>query len=292
MTTRRQLGEIRIDRIIETERPEFSRVELFPDVAPQQWESRETSLEPRGMDPSSGDLVLSIQTFLVRTPRYTMLIDTCVGDHKKRWRPLWTNTSSGVYLRRLATLGVQPEQVDHVICTHLHADHVGWNTRLIGGQWVPTFPNATYVLSAMEWAHWRALHATTPRDQIADSVLPIVESGQALLVEQDHAVTDEVRLRPAPGHTPGHVCIELASRGMRAVVTGDVMHHPVQCAEPAWVPTADADPRVAAATRLAFLERYCETDVLICASHFPSPSFGHVVRDGSTFRFRFDESTA
>lgn len=277
-----------IDRIVETERPEFPREQLFPDAGPHDWRPYESVFE-RALDPASGDLVLSIQSFLVRTPRHTLLIDTCVGDHKKRWRETWTDTTGGMFLRRLEAVGVDPADVDLVICTHLHADHVGWNTSLVGGAWVPTFPNARYILSRSEWMHWEALHRTNPRDQIRDSVLPIIESGQAELVDDGHAVTENVRLLPSPGHTSHHVSVGIASGTSTAVITGDVFHHPVQCSEPGWRMSFDHDPSLAIRTRRDFLERYADTDVLICASHFPSPSFGKVVRDGTGFRFEFDD---
>lgn len=277
-----------IDRIVETERPEFARQELFPDATSDQWRPYESVLE-RSLDPASGDLVLAIQSFLIRTPRDTILIDTCVGDHKKRWRKAWTDTTSGTFLRRLEAVGVDPAEVDLVVCTHLHADHVGWNTTLAGGKWSPTFPNARYVISRSEWAHWEGLQRTDPRDQITDSVLPIINSGQAELVDDDHAVTEEVRLLPSPGHTPHHVSVGLASGAAAAVVTGDLIHHPVQCSEPGWRMSFDHDAVLAIRTRRDFLKRYADTDVLICASHFPSPSFGKVVRVGTGYAFEFDD---
>jgi glyoxylase-like metal-dependent hydrolase (beta-lactamase superfamily II) len=180
-----------------------------------------------------------------------------------------------------------PEQVDYVFCTHMHVDHVGWNNRLENGRWMPMFPNAKYIFSKKELEFWE----TQPRDDktahIVDSVLPIVEAGQALLVGSDYALDDEVWLEPTPGHTPDHVSVRLSSNGVQGVITGDMIHTPVQCLEPQWVMRADTDPAQASQTRRAFLERYCERDVLVCASHFPSPSFGRVVRDGNAFWFQY-----
>jgi glyoxylase-like metal-dependent hydrolase (beta-lactamase superfamily II) len=169
----------------------------------------------------------------------------------------------------------------------MHVDHVGWNTRLQDGHWVPMFPNAKYIFSKKELEYWDSL----PRDErtahFVDSVLPIVEARQALLVDNGYALNDEVWLEPTPGHTPDHVSVHLSSNGAQAVITGDMMHSPVQCVEPEWVMRADTDPAQAGQTRRAFLERYCETDVLICGSHFPAPSMGHIVARDKAFWFQF-----
>ena len=178
---------------------------------------------------------------------------------------------------------MQPREIDFVFCTHLHADHCGWNTQLVDGRWVPTFPNAKYILSRREVAHYEA----QPNDAYRESVLPVIEAGQAVLVEMDHALDDEVWLEPTPGHTPGHVAVHLASEGREAVMCGDLMHSPVQCRHPEWRFMSDWDPAMARAMRRAFLEANCETDRLVLTAHFPSPSVGHVVEKGAAFDFRY-----
>jgi len=287
----RQLGEIQIHRIIESEQPDFDPMAFFPETTPEDWVPHKPWLQPWCLEPTSGNLIFPMQSFLLRGPRYTILVDTCVGDHKKRQRPSWHMTSSGAYLHQLAAAGVSPEEVDYVMCTHMHTDHVGWNTRLDNGRWVPTFPNAQYIMSAKEWAYWEALHQETPVPQIADSVLPIIEAGKAVLVSNDYAINDDVWLESTPGHTPHHVSVRLSSHGAQAVITGDLIHCPVQCAEPMWVARPDYDPEQARQTRRSFLERYCDTDVLVCATHFPSPSFGHIVPEGHAFRFQYERDT-
>jgi len=284
----RQLGEIQIDRIIESEEPDFDPLGFFPQTTPADWEPHKAWLQPWCWEPVSGNLIFPMQSFLLRTPHHTILVDTCVGDYKERQRPSWNMTSSGAYLKKLAAAGVRPEDVDYVMCTHMHTDHVGWNTRLQNGRWVPTFPNARYIMSASEWAYWEAMHQQEPLNQIADSVIPILESGKAVLVANDYAINDEVCFESTPGHTPDHVSVRLASRDARAVITGDMMHCPVQCAEPLWIARPDYDPELARQTRRAFLERYCDTDVLVCATHFPSPSFGHIIAAGDAFRFQYE----
>ena len=286
----RQLGQLTINRIVESERADFDPLAFFPETTPEAWAPHKAWLQPRAMDPVSGNLIFPMQSFLVRTRHHTILVDTCIGDHKKRQRPSWNMTTSGVFLAKLADAGVHPDAVDYVLCTHLHVDHVGWNTQLRDGRWVPTFPNATYIISRKEWEYWETVHRATPLEHLADSVLPIVEAGLATFVANDYALNDEVRLEPTPGHTPDHVSVHLASNGAHAVITGDMMHSPVQCAELNWIPRPDFDRDLGRQTRQAFLERYCETDVLICGTHFPSPSMGHIVPHGNAFRFAYEQA--
>ena len=176
------------------------------------------------------------------------------------------------------------------MCTHLHTDHVGWNTRLIDGRWVPTFPNARHIFSQREYDAWDAnCDPKFTRTHFEDSMLPIVAAGRANLVGNDFALDDEVWLESTPGDTPDHVAINFASRGAQAVMCGDLVHSPVQFAEPDWEPWPDFDPALARTTRRSFFERYCNTDTLICTANFPLPSAGRIVRAGDAFEFVFDE---
>ena len=188
-------------------------------------------------------------------------------------------------MRGLAASGIAVEDIDLVMCTHLHVDHVGWNTRLENGRWVPTFPKARYLFSERELAYWSEKHAETPNEVIADSVLPIVEAGRADLVRSDHALDDHVRLLPTPGHTPDHFAVRFGAGTGGAVMSGDLMHSPLQARYPEMSMRADTDPLQAAATRRAFLEQFCDTDTLVCTGHFPSPSSGRFTRWGEGFRF-------
>jgi glyoxylase-like metal-dependent hydrolase (beta-lactamase superfamily II) len=288
--TQRQLGEILINRIVDSVGPDpfFDPLVFFPETTPEDWERHKAWLEPSAMDPVSGHLTVALQSYLVRTRHHTILVDTCVGDHKQSGISRWNMTSGGSFLAQLAAAGVQPEAVDYVMCTHFHADHVGWNTQLRDGRWVPTFSNAKYVFSRKEYEYREALHATEPYPAFADSVLPVVQAGQAELVTNDYVLTDEVWLEPTPSHTPDHFSVRLASNGAEAVMTGDLLHSPVQFVEPTWGCFADFDPKLARETRRAFFERYCETDVLICSAHLPSPSVGHIVSRGDAYWFAFD----
>jgi glyoxylase-like metal-dependent hydrolase (beta-lactamase superfamily II) len=288
MTTH-ALGQISIQRIVESICVEFDAASFFPETTPDDWARHRPWMEPWALDPVSGKLVLTIQAFLVRTRHHTILIDTCVGDHKPRpVRPFWHMQRLNTFLPRLSAAGVTPEQVDYVMCTHLHWDHVGWNTQLRDGRWVPTFPHAKYIFAELEWKEMEALHGRSPQPHFIDSILPVMEAGQARLVATDFALDDEVWLEPTPGHTPGHVCVRLASQGKGAVITGDCIHSPVQCLEPKWIMRADADSAVASATRMRFLEGCCDSGVAVCATHFPEPSFGRIVRRREGFWFDYD----
>ena len=280
------VGQIAIQRIVESICVEFDALGFFPQTTSGDWEKHKTWMSPWALDPASGNLVLTIQAFLVRTRHHTILVDTCVGDHKPRaLRPFWHMQKWNTFLPRLAAAGVAPKDVDYVMCTHLHWDHVGWNTQLRDGRWVPTFPNAKYVFAKAELDSAEALHRKSPQPHFADSILPVIEAGQMLLVSSDFALDDEVWLEPTPGHTPGHVCVRLASQGEQAVITGDCIHSPVQCLEPGWFMRADLDPALASATRRNFLERYCDSGVTVCATHFPEPSLGRIIRRENAFWF-------
>jgi len=287
MTTRQTVGDITIQRIVEQEDPLFDPLTFLPTVTKEQLSENRSWLEQCGaIDPKSGNLTLCIQSYVVKTPRHTILIDSCVGNEKPRpARPFWHMKTTDTYMRNFAAAGVKVEDIDFVMCTHLHVDHVGWNTRLENGRWVPTFPKARYIFSERELAYWTAENAKTPIECIADSVIPIIEAKRADLVKNDHALDDLVQLTPTPGHTPDHYAVCLGGRSPRAVMSGDLIHTPLQARYPELSMRADYDQKQAAVTRRAFLEQHCDRDVLICTAHFPSPSMGRVSRWGEGFRF-------
>jgi len=285
----RKLGNLTIGRILEQVTP-FDRFKFFPKTTEADWAPHVGWLAPHALNPDTGELQFPMQSYLVRTSRHTILVDTCVGNDKHRpTRPRWHLKHDDYWMDALAGHGVAPEDIDFVMCTHLHADHVGWNTRLENGRWVPTFPNARYVFTKKEADAWEQGIAPFTRDAYEDSVLPVIAAGRADLVANDHALDDEVWLEPSPGHTPDHVSVRLSSAGADAVMCGDMMHSPVQCRHPEWEPWPDFDPATAASTRRAFMERYCETATLVCTAHFPLPSAGRIVRAGDAFRFVADD---
>ena len=281
----RPLGDIFINRILELEAPFALPLEFFDEATPEAVEPHRHWLEPWAIDPVSGKMIFPVQSYLVQTRYHTILIDTCVGCRKTYdGIPEWKDLRDETWLNNLAIVGVELENFDYVFCTHLHVDHCGWNTRLMDGRWTPTFPNAKYIFSAAEYAACEAGGTSVFRE----NVLPIMEAGQATLVDTDYALDDEVWLTPTPGHTAGHVSVNVASQGRTAVMIGDLMHSPIQIAHPEWSPNFDFDPALSAETRRHFLDSHCETDTVILTAHFPSPSVGLVVPGVErTFGFKF-----
>ena len=272
--TKRQLGDITIERILEFHAPMAAPIDFFDEATPDAVAPHRRWLEPWALDPASGRMVMACQSYLVRTRHHTILIDTCVGCHKSEgWFPEGWQRNDETWLNNLIAAGVQPEAVDYVFCTHFHLDHCGWNTRLVDGRWAPTFANAKYIFARAEYAAAEAANDSVFRE----NVLPVMEAKQAVLVDMDYALDDEIWLEPTPGHTPGHVAVNLASKGERAVMCGDLMHSPIQLAEPGWSPNFDHDGVQSAETRKTFLDSHCETDTIVLTAHFPSPSVGHVV---------------
>jgi glyoxylase-like metal-dependent hydrolase (beta-lactamase superfamily II) len=285
----RAVGNLAISRIIEMEQ-DFPAREFFPDTSEADWAPhRDWLIEEKALIAASDSILLPMQSYVVRTSHHTILVDTCIGNHKERpSRPTWHQKTDQTYMNNLAALGLRPEDIDFVMCTHLHHDHVGWNTKLVDGRWVPTFPNAKYIMSGKELEVFRNHHDPAASPSLNDSVLPVVESGQAQLVSSDFALDDEVWLEPTPGHTPDHFAVRLASRGEHAVVGGDLMHSPVQCLHPEWRARPDFAPAQAQQTRRDFMARHAELGSLVCMMHFPLPSAGHFEASSDGFRFRYD----
>lgn len=280
------IGEIKIARVVEMEGPMMRPTDLLPAVTSEILDAHRSWLEPHFLS-SDGIFIMSIQSFVVRTDQHAILVDTCVGNDKQRNVPAWSNLNLP-YLRDLSVAGYAAEDIDVVLCTHLHVDHVGWNTRLINGQWVPTFPNARYLFTEQEWEFWSEKPDIQSYNlaSIEDSVLPVIESGQAEFVKRDYGIDDGAWLEFTPGHTPGHVALHLSSRGEGAVLAGDILHHPIQVAEPHLrAEYLDIDPVAAEATRLSFLKHYGDKDELVFGSHFANPSGGHIRTEGESFRF-------
>ena len=293
MSTGWIFGDISIERVLESEHPRCPPSVLLPDAKEELIAPHRSWLEPFMLDPASGFLILSWHTFVIRTPRCVILVDTCGGNDKQRPPKERYHLKRHPYLENLAAVGVQPEDVDFVLCTHLHVDHVGWNTRLLNGRWVPTFPRAKYLFSRVEWNFWeqRYKEADFKDDPYyEDSILPVIAAGQSELVVSDYQIDEGVWLEPSPGHTPGHVCVRVSGGGRDAVLSGDLMHHVLQVAEPDWSSCWCVDAEHSRRTRRAFLERYADTGTLVMPAHFPTPSAGRVQSAARGFRFAFDGS--
>jgi len=278
------IGDLVVHRIIEQETSFIPALEMLPGLTPEVLTENRSWLQQAGAIDPQDVLILCFQSYVVRTPHHTILVDSCIGNDKPRPRPKWNMKSDDSYMRALAAAGFGVDDIDFVMCTHLHADHVGWNTRLENGRWVPTFPNARYVFAEDEFEYWGAQNQKTPVAAFGDSVLPVVAANKAELVRSDYQIGDHVRLTPTPGHTPGHVAVEFGRGRTHALLTGDLIHSPLQARYPELSIKFDVDPVQAAATRRDLLERCCETEILCCTAHFPSPSVGKIRRWGNGFR--------
>ena len=279
-----KLGDVEITRVVEIPRSTYPTRDMLPTSSADVIERHRAGWLGRYYDAATGDLGSRIQSYVVRTPDEIVLIDSCVGNGKTRENALW-NMRQGSWLDDLRAAGVAPDDVDYVLCTHMHVDHVGWNTQHVGGRWVPTFPRATYVFVGEEWDFWKHEREAgrDPDGCIDDSVVPIVEAGRARLVDATAAVGRYLRFEPTPGHTPGHASVRLTTSAGQAVFSGDLMHRVVQVAEPGWSSRFCTDMDRAAKTRRAFIEQHADTGVLICAAHFPVP--GYVVTERGEHRF-------
>lgn len=290
------IGDVGISTVVESLRVPMAFAEFLPQLleAREVLEAARPWLEPRfadlGSDLATAVGFLDFHTYVVRTPRHVILIDTCIGDDKERGGHKYFHKLKTPWLANLRAAGLAPEQVDYVMCTHMHADHVGWNTRLVDGRWVPTFPNAKYLFARTEFEHRKRNYEATAGagyGAYADSILPVVETGQAVIVDDGHELDGCLTLEPAPGHTPGNVIIQLRSRGSRAAFCGDVLHHPIQVSHPEWSAIFCEDRAQSAATRQRFVAAQADTGNIVIPAHFPAPTAGRIVSHGDRWRYDF-----
>jgi glyoxylase-like metal-dependent hydrolase (beta-lactamase superfamily II) len=283
------VGDLRIDAIVEDPSFPMSFERMLPDVTHEMLTRERDWLEPRfaGFDETAttaGSMAfLAFHSYLVRTPKHNILVDTCIGNDKDRGGFEGFHMRRTPFLANLAAAGIAPAQIDYVMCTHMHADHIGWNTRLVDGRWVPTFPNAKYVFGRIEYEHRKHNFATNPAAKMGGF------AGQAMVVDSNFALDDTALLEAAPGHTPGNVIIHLKSRGVGAVLTGDVMHHPIQVVYPECSPVFCEDRAMSARYRQQFVQRFADRPELILPAHFPNPSAGRIVSRGQRWAFQFAE---
>jgi len=274
-----KIGKYAIEKVVELERPFAHAQVFFPDLTDDMLAICQRELPP-GRLTEDGFVNMSYHAFVVRTDRFTMLIDTCCGNHKNRAARPGFHQLDTKFICELAKAGVTPEQVDYVMCTHLHWDHVGWNTKLLDGRWVPTFPNAKYIVSRTEYEYWDAAYrrgdSSVHCTSFEDSILPVKKAEQIVVVEDDHEFNDGIVLEPCFGHSPGHVVINIASEGARGVVTGDVIHHPIQLRFPTMSTQADTDRDLARRTRTALIEKHADTGTVLLPAHFRTPTFGTI----------------
>ena len=230
-----------------------------------------------------GHLLQKIHCCIIDTGNERIAVNTCVGNDKERGNPLW-HEQQGPFLDRLSASGYSPESITHVVCTHLHVDHVGWNTRLVNGEWVPTFPNAEYLFVEVEFDHWSNTEDLFGDPVFEDSVAPIKNAGLANLVGSDYVIGDAVSFESTPGHTPGHISIRVDSGDQRAIITGDMAHSPIQIANPDLSSSFDTDPDMARSTRLEAFARWADGRTLVIGTHFGTPTAGTMHVDGDAYR--------
>ncbi|CAB3867988.1 MBL fold metallo-hydrolase [Achromobacter piechaudii] len=277
------VADLTVHRIVELDAPFLPAREMLPGLTPEMLDENRHWLQPHSLD-ENDVFKLCYQSYIVRTPHHVILVDSCLGNHKPRPRPEWDMKTDSTYMRALAAVGLSVEDIDYVLCTHLHGDHVGWNTRLENGVWVPTFPNARYLFGQTELTAAEVADREKPNAAYQDSVLPVVRLGKAEIVAEDFSLGDHLRLMATPGHTDGHVAVCFGKSADHIVLTGDLIHVPLQMRYPELSFSRDKDLSLAAATRRGFLERFCDTETLCCTAHFPSPSAGRVLRWGDGYR--------
>jgi glyoxylase-like metal-dependent hydrolase (beta-lactamase superfamily II) len=282
------VGEARITRILETEAT-LPAQGLLPDASAEALAEHADWLKPHFLD-DDNQFTLAIQGLVIESAGKTILVDTCVGEQEVPF----DMADGSVFFAELAEAGFSRETIDIVLCTHLHFDHVGWNTMKEGDQWVPTFPNARYLFAEVEFDHWKTELAAGRGTEYAftfpNCVQPVLDAGLADLVTMDHVLTDEVRLEATPGHTPGHVAVHIESQDAAALITGDLTHHPVQWAEPDWAMPADTDSKQAGATRRRLLDEHSDSALLVIGTHYAAPTAGYLVTQGNGHVFRTAKS--
>lgn len=273
------VGRVKITNVVEIGATGGTRF-ILPQATPEEAQKMPW-LVPHYAN-AEGRLRLNVQSWIVETPSHKIIVDTCIGNGKaNRSVPVW-NGLDKPFLNDLAAAGYPAETIDTVLCTHLHVDHVGWNTKLADGKWVPTFTNARYLFGKTEYDHWAAHSpAGEHRAVFEDSVQPVVDAGRADLVGSDHRIGDEVSLIATPGHSPGHMSVLITSDGQQALLTGDVAHHPCQMAHLDWSSTADSDPVQSIEARKMLFSRFADTPTLVFGGHYDP---GHIVRDGNAFK--------
>jgi glyoxylase-like metal-dependent hydrolase (beta-lactamase superfamily II) len=277
-------GDLTVCRIVEITGATMGIRQMLPGLTDEVLAEHREWLAPEALS-EDDRAIMVFQSYVVRTPHHNVMIDSCVGNDKTLPQmPDWQNRQGQEYELALGEAGLRYEDIDYVFCTHLHADHVGWNTRLVDGKWAPTFPKARYVFSADEVRHWEAAYAQAGVPVFAESVLPVLEAGRADLVSDDAVIGDHVRLLPTPGHTPHHVAVLLGKGRDEAAFAGDLLHSPLQWRYPDLASAIDGDGAAAASrSRRGFLERFAETGTVCCFAHTPSPSAGLVRRLGPGF---------
>lgn len=285
-----KIGDATITRVEETNMPVYPMRQIFPDCSDEEIAKHKAWLAPHHYEAETGRIKLAVHSWLLQVGGKKILIDCCCGNNKfKKDRPFWTNLNEP-WLERLAAAGARPDEIDVVMCTHLHHDHVGWNTIQRDGKWVPTFPNARYVFSKPDVDYFGKIDAD-PKQEPAElgtfreCVIPILDAGKADLVSGGaHRLNDFIEIAPAPGHSPGHVVFKLESKGQRGVFTGDVLHHLLQVHHPDWNFPKNSDAAEAKVSRRRVLDDLAATGALMLPGHIGLPFAGRIEKTADGYR--------
>jgi glyoxylase-like metal-dependent hydrolase (beta-lactamase superfamily II) len=286
------IGEIKVSRVLEYAAPTHDPAFLFPDLDQSRLTANRSWLAPHHWVESMNRLIVTIQLWVVHAGGNVIIVDTGVGNRKPRTADRM-NELNGLVIPWLTAAGAAPERVTHVAQTHLHSDHVGWNTVLRGGRWEPTFPNARYLIPRLDFDHYRAALAQAPDPIIdasfSDSVMPVVDAGLVDFIEPGDEIAGVLKVEAAPGHSVGMVNYRLGSRGEEGLFSADVMHSPIQIVEPWLNTTYCALPEVARKTRATLLEREARSGALIMPMHFGIPHCGFIRSHAGGFIFEPSE---
>lgn len=287
-----KIGQFTVDMVLESE-GSFSPLDfVVPGITAEQIAEHSHWLKPVYVT-DDNRVNMSFHSYVLQTPKHNILIDSCAGNDKERpLRPPW-HRQQFTYLQNMARLGLQPGDIDFVCCTHMHADHVGWNTRLHNGQWVPTFPRARYVFANAEYSHWEKEHRhalahgldAPNHGSFADSVLPVIDAGLAMMVDSGFEFEAGIQLQAAPGHTAGNCLLDARSQGEHGVFAGDILHTPAQLIDLSLSSRFCHDPALASQTRSELVHQLADTSTLLFTGHFPSPTAGRFISKNDHFRF-------
>lgn len=284
-----QIGDVEVVRIVEVWEHTDPFEVLLPGITPERAKRHEWMIPYFAT--AEGVMRLNFQAFALKSGNDSVMIDTCIGNDRQREFDIFTNMRTS-FMEDLASAGYTPDNITKVLCTHLHFDHVGWNTHKVNGKWVPTFPKARYLFGKKEYDHWMHLKSTGGYhdfEHLHDSIAPVVDAGLVDFIGPDMQITDEVSLFPSPGHTPGHVSVMIKSKGQEAIITGDMMHHPIQLAEADARGNFDMDKEQGVKTRKDFYKRVEDKNILIIGSHFCDPSSGYIVKDKKNWKLKVSE---
>lgn len=291
-----RFGPIAVEKVAELPRLPLDPTWLIGNATLEGIAEERSWLDDTFIEAGTEKLIVSIHSYVVRTPRHTILVDTCCGNGRDRGPESPFHNVTSDYLTNLAAVGLTPGDIDLVFCTHLHVDHVGWNVVERDGRFVPTFPNARYLFNREDFEHRIECERTgqgsvATRAAFRECVLPLVDQGRVTFVESDeliaHDIDHDLTLVSLPGHCPGHLGLRVTGGGGQGLITGDAIHHPIQLPRPNWHCAADVDPMLSSKTRRDLIERYVDSDLVLLSGHFAGATAGRIVSRNGAVRFAF-----